>query len=563
MMKNKNYPKIIAAISFLMIIVLGVFGYMNYNREKELMQEHLTAKGLATIKILESTVATNVVSNINEIQSLIETGVQDTLFEQIIFVNDNGEIVAHTNPEIVGKKFESFYNYDWREVKTQIIESGSNNIFQFIQPFPVKINPDSIKEKNDTKILNEPDKSLSLIKAEPLYVIIRFNANEYLDAVAEDLRRAIGTGILLLLLSIASFYFIFVINRYHSLTNSLRTMTNYISGVVESMPNGLISLDKNGSVKTINKNAILLLGLNNEKVLGKSLEDILPNCNTANALTPPIDVYNEQINCILNNGQVVPINITSSRLKDENENTIGAIIMLSDLREIKLLEKKIKRSERLASLGQMAAGIAHEIRNPLSSIKGFAQYFRNKFDQDSEDWKYSSVMITEVNRLNRVIQDLLNFAKPRTPKFSPHSIEQLIKHTLKLIQPDVLERKIEVNKKFNKNIQQLWLDGDLITQALLNIFLNAIEAMENEGQLTIKVESKNKIVGIDIVDTGNGIPQENLSHIFDPFFTSKKGGTGLGLAIVYRIIEIHDGEIEVFSEPGKGTTFKIKLAIRN
>ncbi|RKY90696.1 MAG: hypothetical protein DRQ13_12275, partial [Ignavibacteriae bacterium] len=192
-----------------------------------------------------------------------------------------------------------------------------------------------------------------------------------------------------------------------------------------------------------------------------------------------------------------------------------------------------------------------------------AQYFRNKFDQDSEDWKYSSVMITEVNRLNRVIQDLLNFAKPRTPKFSPHSIEQLIKHTLKLIQPDVLERKIEVNKKFNKNLQQLWLDGDLITQALLNIFLNAIEAMENEGQLTIKVESKNKIVGIDIVDTGNGIPQENLSHIFDPFFTSKKGGTGLGLAIVYRIIEIHDGEIEVFSEPGKGTTFKIKLPIRN
>ena len=562
-MKNKNYPKIIAAISFLMIIVLGVFGYMNYNREKELMQEHLTAKGLATIKILESTVATNVVTNINEIQSLIETGVQDTLFEQIIFVNDNGEIVAHTNPEIVGKKFESFYNYDWREVKTEIIESGSKNIFQLIQPFPVKINPDSIKEKNDTKILNEPDKSLSLIKAEPLYVIIRFNANEYLDAVAEDLRRAIGTGILLLLLSIASFYFIFVINRYHSLTNSLRTMTNYISGVVESMPNGLISLDKNGKVKTINKNAILLLGLNNEKVLGKSLEDILPNCNTANALTPPIDVYNEQINCILNNGQVVPINITSSRLKDENKNTLGTIIMLSDLREIKLLEKKIKRSERLASLGQMAAGIAHEIRNPLSSIKGFAQYFRNKFDQDSEDWKYSSVMITEVNRLNRVIQDLLNFAKPRTPKFSPHSIEQLIKHTLKLIQPDVLERKIEVNKKFNKNLQQLWLDGDLITQALLNIFLNAIESMENSGQLTIKVETKNKIVEIDIIDTGNGISQENLSHIFDPFFTLKKGGTGLGLAIVYRIIEIHDGEIEVFSEPGKGTTFKIKLAIRN
>jgi len=562
-MKNKNYPKIIAAISFLMIIVLGVFGYLNYNREREFMKEHLLSKGLIISRILESAVVNNVVTNIDQLQSLIETDIQDTLTEQIIFVNESGEIVAHSNPEKAGNFFESFDEYDKKGIKTEIIESGSNNIFQFIQPFPIKNHPDSLKSRNSNKLPNKLYKKLSIEKAGPVYIIIRFNANEYLNASREDLRRAIGTGILLLLLSIASFYFIFVINRYHSLTNSLRTMTNYISGVVESMPNGLISLDKNGKVKTINKNAILLLGLNNEKVLGKSLDDILPNCNTANALTPPIDVYNEQINCILNNGQVVPINITSSRLKDENKNTLGTIIMLSDLREIKLLEKKIKRSERLASLGQMAAGIAHEIRNPLSSIKGFAQYFRNKFDQDSEDWKYSSVMITEVNRLNRVIQDLLNFAKPRTPKFSPHSIEQLIKHTLKLIQPDMLERKIEVNKKFNKNIQQLWLDGDLITQALLNIFLNAIESMENSGQLTIKVETKNKIVEIDIIDTGNGISQENLSHIFDPFFTLKKGGTGLGLAIVYRIIEIHDGEIEVFSEPGKGTTFKIKLAIRN
>jgi two-component system sensor histidine kinase HydH len=562
-MKNKNYPKIIAAISFLMIIVLGVFGYMNYNREREFMREYLLSKGLAISRLLESAVDKNIITNIDQLQSIIETNIQDTLTEQIIFVNKSGEIIVHTDSEIIGNRFESFNKYDKKGINTEIIENGPNNIFQFIQPFLIKNKSDSFENGTGGKVTDEFSRDLTIEKAGPLYIIIRFNANEYLNASIEDLRRAIGTGILLLLLSIASFYFVFVINRYHSLTISLRTMKNYISRVVDSMPNGLISLDKNGIVKTINKNAASLLALDDNKVEGSTLADLMPNCNTENVLTPQLDIYNEQINCKLNNGQFVPITITSSRLKDENENIIGTVIILSDLREVKFLEKKIKRSERLASLGQMAAGIAHEIRNPLSSIKGFAQYFRNKFKQESEDWKYASVLIKEVNRLNRVIQDLLNFAKPQKPNFVQHNIEQLIEHTLNLIQPDVQEKKIYVVKKFDNNLPQLWLDGDLITQALLNIFLNASEAMENGGQLTIKAESKDKIIEIDITDTGKGIPPDNLSHIFDPFFTLKKGGTGLGLAIVYRIIENHDGEIEVLSEPGKGTTFNIKLPKSN
>lgn len=562
-MKNKNYPKIIASISLLMIIVLGIFGYINYNREREFMKGHLLSEGLAISRILESAVFNNVVTNIDQLQSLIETGKKDTLTEQIIVVNKFGEIIANTNPEMVDNKIGPSLNYDWKGIKTEIIENELNNIFQFIQPFLNKNYPDSLIDANNNELPNKLYKKLSIEKAGPLYIIIRFSANEYLNAETEDLRRAIGTGIFLLLLSIASFYFVFVINRYHSLTISLRAMANYISKVVDCMPNGLISLDKEGRIKTINKNATLLLGLGNEKFEGKSLADLLPNCNTVKTLAPPLDVYNEQINCRLNNGQVIPISITSSRLNDENKNIIGTVIMLSDLREVKLLEKKIERSERLASLGRMAAGIAHEIRNPLSSIKGFAQYFRNKFKRESEDWNYASVISGEVDRLNRIIQDMLNFAKPQEPIFKSHSIVQLIEHTLNLIQPDIQEKKIRVIKKFNDDLPLLRLDGDLITQALLNILLNASEAMENGGKLTIKVESRNKIVEININDTGNGIPPESLSHIFDPFFTLKKGGTGLGLAIVYRIVEIHDGEIEVFSEPGKGTTFKIKLPKSN
>jgi len=558
-MTNKKYPKIIAVISFLMIIVLGVFGYVNYNREKEFMKEHLLSEGLIISRILESAVTKNIVTNSDQLQSLIETDIQDTITEQIIFVNGSGKIVAHSNPQEAGKYFKSFDKYDKKGINIEIIDSDLVNIFQIIKPFFIKNNTDSLKTAANNKHLNNLSEKIPLEKAGPLFIVIRFNANEYLNASAEDLRRAIGTGILLLLLSIASVYFVFVINRYHSLNKSLQAMTNYISRVVDNMPNGLISLDKDGRVKTINKNAKSLLELNDNMVEGKYLADLLPNCNTVKTLAPEMDIYNEQINCKLNNGQLVPISITSSRLDDENDNNIGTVIILSDLREVKLLEKKIELSERLASLGQMAAGIAHEIRNPLSSIKGFAQYFRNKFKKESEDWKYASVMIKEVNRLNRVIQDLLNFAKPQESNFAPHNIDQLIDHTLKLIQPDIQEKKINVIKKFYDYLPQLRLDADLITQALLNLFLNASEAMDAGGQLTIEVKYRDKIIELDIADTGIGVSPEILSHIFDPFFTLKKGGTGLGLAIVYRIIEIHDGEIEVFSEPGKGTTFKIKL----
>ncbi|HED37875.1 MAG TPA: hypothetical protein ENI76_06495, partial [Ignavibacteria bacterium] len=236
-----------------------------------------------------------------------------------------------------------------------------------------------------------------------------------------------------------------------------------------------------------------------------------------------------------------------------------AVIILRDLREIKLLEKKIERSERLASLGRMAAGIAHEIRNPLSSIKGFALYFQNKFKRNSEDWNYAEVMAGEVDRLNRVIQDLLNFAKPFEPNLKKIDARQLIEHSLKLIQSDAIDKNIIIQKRFEANLPFILGDSDLLTQAMLNLFINAVDAMKKNGKLNIEVSLKGEMIEIIVADTGKGIELENLPHIFDPFFTSKKGGTGLGLAIVFRIIENHSGKIDVKSEIGKGTEFKIFL----
>ena len=385
---------------------------------------------------------------------------------------------------------------------------------------------------------------------------------EYQAAQKGDIRMGVILAVILLILGSASFYFLLIAQNYYVANRTLKTMESYTQNVVESMPNGLISLDKDGRIETINQKAQDLLGLNADEVKGKPLDEVMFRCNLPKTLLPREDIVERQMECHLNNGTVIPMSTTSSRLKDENGSSIGTVIILRDLRDIRSLEKEVQRSERLASLGRMAAGIAHEIRNPLSSIKGFAQYFRNKFPPDSEDRSYATVMTDEVDRLNRVIQDLLNFAGPQEPNLKPIDVLPLIRHALRLIQSDIREKKIQVVEDVPRNTDfTIAGDGDMLTQVFLNLFLNAIEAMPTGGRLKIALRRHQQAVEIEISDSGGGIPRENLTRIFDPFFTSKKGGTGLGLAIVYRIIENHQGEIKVESEPGKGSTFVLRFPL--
>lgn len=223
------------------------------------------------------------------------------------------------------------------------------------------------------------------------------------------------------------------------------------------------------------------------------------------------------------------------------------------------MEEKVHRSERLASLGRLASGVAHEVRNPLSAIKGFAQYFRDKFQTGSEDRGYADIMIQETERLNRVIDGLLDFARPRELDAGPHPLSQILERPLQLIRSDLDRKGITLTASMPEVLVRA--DPDQMTQALLNLFLNSIDAMGQGGELLVAATTRPEEgrVEIRITDSGTGISQEDLSRIFDPFFSTKKKGTGLGLAITAKIIEAHRGDISVESRQGKGTTFKIYL----
>ncbi len=227
------------------------------------------------------------------------------------------------------------------------------------------------------------------------------------------------------------------------------------------------------------------------------------------------------------------------------------------------LRQEITHSERMKSVAIFASGMAHEIKNPLTPIKTFSEQLPSRLDDKEFLLKFSKIINKEVDRIDSLVQELLSFAKPSQPQIKEVNIHQLIGQTLDLLNNEIIRHKINLNTSFeNKNIL-INVDPQQIKQALLNIFLNAIEAMSNGGTLTIDSRFRGNDHGIiiTITDTGCGINPKDLSHIFDPFFSKKDHGTGLGLSITHEIIKNHNGRILAESELGKGTTFRIELPL--
>jgi signal transduction histidine kinase len=254
-----------------------------------------------------------------------------------------------------------------------------------------------------------------------------------------------------------------------------------------------------------------------------------------------------------------------STLSNQAAVAVENAIMYSDLmkqfQELKETRDQLVQSEKLAALGTMAAGIAHEIRNPLTSLQLFVQMMAERFDDHEFREKFTQIVPPEIERLNRIVNDLVSFAKPSKLVREPVQINDILDKTVRLSEISFKKLNVKVVKEFS-DVPKVTVDSQQMMQIFLNLIMNGAQAMPSGGTLTVKTyyhDDFNKKVCIDIKDTGVGIPEETLKKLFAPFFTTKEGGTGLGLAITRRIIEEHKGEVKVRSKVGEGTTFTVEL----
>jgi signal transduction histidine kinase len=238
-------------------------------------------------------------------------------------------------------------------------------------------------------------------------------------------------------------------------------------------------------------------------------------------------------------------------------------------RELKQSQDTLRRADRLSSLGLLTAGLAHEIRNPLVAIRTFTQLLPERYDDAEFREGFQGLALKEVDRICGLINDLLSFARPSKPNVSPENVNDVVENIARILETQAKEKNVVISRDFGDNLPKVWIDREQMKQVFMNLILNAIQAMKDGGSINISSRSVSRngtqpsgdFVQVEVRDNGIGIPEENLQHIFDPFFTSKDEGSGLGLAVSHQIVQEHGGFVTVESQIGKGTAFFVHVPV--
>lgn len=355
------------------------------------------------------------------------------------------------------------------------------------------------------------------------------------------------------------------LQQLSDLNASISQLQNYNQNILMTMPAGIITFDNHGKIKTFNSTAEQILDLPVIEVLDKKRQEIWKeHPHILEAVSK--ECSNLEMNFKNKEDKILTLNINTKALHDNQNKKIGLLSVITDMSEIKLLEKQVRRSDRVTALGTMVAGIAHEIKNPLTSLKLFIQLMEeNKNNPDFWE-EYGSIIANEVSRLETIVENFLGFARTKEVEMKNIKFREIMQNLYQLVKTQCSKENVEIIIDVDQEIV-VRADQQKMMQVFLNLVLNAIQAMpvkhKEKGRVVIlsELDLKNNQVRISVADNGAGISKENLEKLFIPFYTTKQKGTGLGLSIVHKIIEEHEGSIQVESEPGKGTVFYITLPL--
>jgi len=360
----------------------------------------------------------------------------------------------------------------------------------------------------------------------------------------------------------------------------LADLKSYTDSILESLTSGIITLDLDGRVVTMNQAAELLTGLFAGEATGRYCTEVFSHSPGVveilmETLATRAGVASTSLGLSRRNGTSLPIELSTAPLRGAEGKDLGVVGVFKDVTVVHELEAQLRRSDRLAALGTLAAGLAHEIKNPLTSLRTFTRLVSRKFNDERFRERFERVVPQELERINGIVERLLQLARPRRLNLKPVQIPALLERVLELYGNQIETKQITVLREYAHDLPAIQGDGEHLYEAFLNLVTNALEAMGTGGRLTLRTgwsedmdwlppparRAPRRGVKVEIEDTGIGIALAEADKIFNPFFTTKESGTGLGLALAYKIIEDHGGSITFRSSPGVGTTFRLLLPV--
>ncbi len=569
-------PFLVIGAATILAVVVVTMAVIDLGREKQYMTQLLLEKGAALIKAFEAGTRTGMRGGFGanvRLQHLLEEMAKQPGIFYIAVTDADGRIVAHNNAARIGTQLFSpkamaelapGATEQWRLAREEDDDGRQSFlVYRRFVPSSGGRGPHGMMHGQSpfrdhsflcTEDCDVPGGRRDL-RGVPLDIFVGLDVAPIEAARRADLQNTMTTAGVLLVLGLGGVLALFWGQSYREQRRVLRHTTALASEVVASMPAGLVLVGPDDRVAMANGAAEGLAGVAPGGLVGRPAGEVLPPEVLRGA------AHGErEMDLRLAGGKPAALGVSVSQVSTEEGTPIGSLVLLRDLREVRRLEAEVRRREKLAAVGNLAAGVAHEIRNPLSSIRGYAAYFGAKFAPDSEDRQAAEVMVREVDRLNRVISELIEFARPSDLERRPVRLSDLAGHAARLTRPDAVARKVDINLDGVTDGPEVLADPDRLTQALLNLCLNAIQAMESGGVMRLATGlAPDGRAFVSVADDGDGIDAAERDRIFDPYYTTKSHGTGLGLPIAHKIVVAHGGEIVLTPRPEGGTLATVFL----
>jgi two-component system sensor histidine kinase AtoS len=359
--------------------------------------------------------------------------------------------------------------------------------------------------------------------------------------------------------------------------DELEDVKRYTENILASLTTGIVTVDLDGRVVTLNPAAEMLTGFFAGEVVGRYCTELFaptPEIGEMlmETLANRVPAVGVSVTLKRRSGAALPVEVSTAPLKGGEGKDLGVVALLRDLTLVRELEGRLRRSDRLAALGSLAAGLAHEIKNPLTSVLTFSRHVARRFDDAHFRERFQRVVPRELERINGIIERLLELARPVPAVFTRLRVGPLVDRAVDLFANEIEAEGIVVMREYARDLPPIAADEESLYRAVINVIGNALDAMDRGGCLTLRIGWAtsgeafrpgrmlgNRRVAIEVSDTGKGIRAEDAERLFNPFFTTKAQGTGLGLAVTHKIVEDHGGVIDFHSVPGAGSTFRIVL----